>query len=172
MKEKEIQSRHETAVLKKFNKYFRATGKELNIISNPQPPDAIVTIDGNEAWIEITDAFFSPELAESMTSSIATNKLHRPIPRKKQFVTDPDQVFCNELCKVILKKYDKKSIKEVYKLRGKGILLVGVINPFSWAEEVAATEKNTILNAIKSKEQFFSEMYLYDYNANGFYAIL
>ena len=172
MKRSEIKDVHENSVLTSFINYYAIFGKDIRILEEPEPPDAIITINGNKTWIEITDAFFRPELAESITSHVADDKTHKPVPKEKRFCIEPDEQFSSVLEGVIIKKYDKVSIGKVYKQYGSGILLVGIINPFSDAKELIISEKEKIISAIKSKEQRFSEIYLYGVHDHIFYKIL
>jgi hypothetical protein len=172
VKRKEVKESHENSVLNSFIKYYEKYGHVVKIIDKPEPPDAIATINGNKTWIEITDAFFSRELAESITTHVADDKTHKPVPKEKRFCIEPDEQFGSILESVIVKKYDKGSIGKVYKQYGSGILLVGVINPFSDAKELVNTEKQRILKAIKSKEKRFNEIYLYDVHDHLFHKLL
>lgn len=172
MKRAEVKDAHENSVLNSFVEHCTNCGNTVKVISKPEPPDAIVTINGNATWVEITDAFFSPELAESITTHVADDKIHKPVPKEKRLSIDPDGQFNSVLESVIIKKYDKESIGNVYKQYGSGILLVGVINPFSDAKELISTENQKILEAIKLKEKRFSEIYLYDVHDHIFHKLL
>jgi hypothetical protein len=172
VKRNEIKDLHETSVIESFKKHSASLNNVVEVISKPEPPDAIVTINGNKTWIEITDAFFSKELAESITTNVADDKTHKPVQKEHLFCIEPNKQFSDILESVIVKKYDKVSIGNVYKEFGRGILLVGIINPFSDAKELVISEKDKIINAIKSKEQRFSAIYLYDVNDHIFCKLL
>lgn len=172
MKRNEVKNVHENSVIDSFKRHSNSLGSFIEITSKPEPPDAIITINGNPCWIEITDAFFSPELAESVTTHAADDKPHKPVPKEKRFCIDPDEKFSSILESVIIKKYDKDSIGNVYKQYGSGILLVGIINPFSGAKDLAKTEKKRIEDAVKSKEPRFCEIYLYDVRDHIFHRLL
>jgi len=172
MKRREVKDAHENAVLENFAKYNDSLKKTMKIIDRPEPPDARVIIDGVETWIEITDAFFNSELAESTTSYLADDKEHRQVPKEKHFSIEPDEQYSDILRKTIIKKYDKNSIGKVYKQYGKGILLVGVINPFLDTRKLVITEKQKIIDAINTKEQRFNEIYLYDVHDHTFHKVL
>ncbi|RVT46318.1 hypothetical protein EMM73_10130 [Rheinheimera sediminis] len=172
MNRNEIMNAHEDSVIYSFKRYAASFGDVIDVISKPEPPDAIITINGNPSWIEITDAFFSPELAESITTNVSDDKLPRPTPKEKRFCIDPEEQFSSILEGVIIKKYDKDSIRNVYKQYGSGILLVGIINPFSSAKDLATSEKNKIEEAIKSKDSRFSKVYLYDVHEHIFHRVL
>ena len=179
MKRIETKKAHEESVLKSFIKYTASSNNVVKVIGNPDPPDAIITLNGKKTWIEITDAYFSRELAESTTSYAADDKVHKPVPKAERYCTDsdgylgdPDEQFSDVLVSVIINKYDMQSIGKVYKDYGSGILLVGTKNPYSDAKELVGSEKEIILSAIKSKEQRFNEIYLYDMNDHAFCKLL
>ena len=172
MKRNKIKNVHEDSVLDSFKKHSASLNNIVVVISKPEPPDAIITINGNTTWIEITDAFFSRELAESITTHVADDKKHKPVPKDKRFCIEPDEQFSSVLERVIVKKYDKESIGSVYKQYGSGILLVGIINSFSDAQELISTEKQRILEAIKLKEKRFNEIYLYGVHDHIFHKLL
>lgn len=172
MKRNEIKNAHENSVIDSFKKYSDSLGNIIEVIRKPEPPDAIITINGNPSWIEITDAFFSRELAESITTHIADDKEHKPVPNEKRFCIDPDGKFSSVLESVIVEKYDKQSIGKVYERLGGGILLVGVINPFSGAQDLVNTEKQKIEEVVRSKEPRFKEVYLYDIHDLIFHRLL
>lgn len=172
MNRNEIKNAHEDSVIDSFKRHSASLRNIIEVISKPEPPDAIITINGNESWIEITDAFFSRELAKSITTHVADDKVHNPVPKEKRKCIEPDEQFSSVLESVIVKKYDKQSLGDVYKKYGSGILLVGVINPFSDAKELANTEKQRILNAVKLKEKRFNEIYLYGVHGHDFYKLL
>jgi len=168
LKRSELKDAHEDSVLLSFQKYYATLSKSIEILAKPEPPDAIITINGVETWIEITDAFFSNELAESITSYASVDKKHKPVSKEDRFFIEPDQQFSDTLKSVILKKFQKQSIGRVYKQFGQGILLVGVITPFSSAEELVISEKKNLISAIKSEEQRFKHIYFYNVNDHVF----
>ena len=168
MKRRDVKEVHENAVLEKFKNYCLKNGETLTIISQPDPPDAIVEINEGKTWIEITDAFLSRELAESITSHIAEDKKHKPISKGKRIVIEPTNQFSNTLKEAILKKYTKASIRNVYKEYGQGILLVGIITPFSDAKEAAKSDADLIRKAISSEEKCFQKIYFYNVNNDVF----
>lgn len=172
MKRNEIKDSHELSVIDSFKNHSASINNTVELISRPEPPDAIVKINEKETWIEITDAFFSKNLAESITTNIADDKVHKPVQQDHRFCINPDEHFSDILESVIVNKYDKVSLGNVYKEFGSGILLVGIINPFSSANELVESEKNKIINAIKSKEQRFNSIYLYDVYDHIFHKLL
>jgi len=168
---REIKEAHEQAVINGFKQYCEDKGSILELIDKPEPPDALVLIDGKKTWIEITDAFFNQEFAESITSYAADDKKHKPVPKEKRFTIEPSQSFNAILIECILKKYIKNSIGKVFEKNGSGILIVGINTPFSEAEDLASSEKESILKAIKPYEQRFHAIYFYDPYTQGIWKV-
>ena len=162
MKRREVKNTHEQAVLKNFEHYLLKLGKHFEVLNNPEPPDAIVKINGKINWIEITDAFLSKELAESITSYLAEDKSNKAVPAKSREVYEPDMQFSEILSVTIQKKYNKESIKKVRDKFGRGILLVGAHTPFSSARDICQIERSNILKLISMEDDRFKEIYLYN----------
>lgn len=159
MKHRDIQPAHEIAVLESFKVFLSKKGKTLRILSRPDPPDAIVEIDGNPTWIEISDAFQNSEWARSITTYAADDKVH--IPGGNGLTLNPDEASIGIVTKVILKKYDKKTMKSIMDQHGPGILLVGLYTPMTLPEEVIEQAGHQILEIISSRTQIFCDIYLY-----------
>lgn len=159
MLRREVNSRHESAVLHKFIEHLKKQGKEAEIICRPDPPDAIVIIHGSKSWIEFTDAFLSPALAESITSYIAGNKKHKPAPiepRKASELTQHfDEVAFDKVVNDSIKTKHKK-MKNVAAQYGPGILIIGIENPFSSAGEESLNRRISIDSKV------FKSVYFYD----------
>lgn len=100
-----LKDRHESSVLLSYENYLKKQNIDLVVKERPDPPDAIVTIDGNDTWIEITDAFFNQETAISITSHAADDVVHRP--SKGGVVIDPDSISNKSVEAVIRKKLKK-----------------------------------------------------------------
>lgn len=161
VKRSEVKEVHENSVLEAFKNLSESNNNVIKILSKPEPPDAVITINGVETWIEITDAFISEEYARSLTSSVAEDK--EWIKSKKGLIFVDD---FNEILKgVIQKKYDKTSIQQVYSERGAGILIVGCFSPFHYPIQEELEEiMGIIKNIHASNEKVFNEIYLYDFD--------
>ncbi|MEL4341744.1 hypothetical protein AAEH92_13595 [Shewanella xiamenensis] len=172
MKHRDIQPAHEIAVLESFKIFISKEGKTLQILSRPDPPDAIVDIDGNTTWIEISDAFQNSEWARSITTYAADDKEH--IPGGTELTLDPDEASISIVTKVILNKYDKKTMSSIMTQRGPGILLVGLYTPMTLPEEVIEQAGDKILKEISSRAQIFGAIYLYrnSFDSHLFYKLL
>lgn len=161
MKRNEVKEVHEQSVLDAFKKLLESGGDTVKVLSKPEPPDAIISINGEEVWVEITDAFITPEHARSLTSHAAEDK---------EWIKSPQQLILvdsfNEILESVIKeKYIKESIMNVYKERGAGILIVGCFSPFHYpVNENLEDLLNSINKIHSSNEKIFKEIYLYDYD--------
>lgn len=134
-------------------------GSELIILAQPDPPDAFVTLDGRNTWIEITDAFFNASVAKSITSYAASNMTHTPSDVRK--VIDPDGITSESIENVILQKLNKPTMKGLAKTNGKGILLVGLFGPFFDIHEAEENFSDNLKNELKA-QKVFSDIYFYE----------
>lgn len=158
---RDLKSRHEEAVLQHFKAHLEEQGIYLEILERPEPPEAIVEIGGGRTWIEITDAFLDRKHAIGVTSGACDDVEH--IRDDGRLIIEPDETFSRALHSVIGAKYDKASMRAIAEAEGRGILLVGVLTPFTTAEEVAHTEAASIAELVLNKpDKVFSTIYVYD----------
>lgn len=165
IKRRNLKEHHENAVLENFSKYLKAHGISIEICCNPDPPDAIVLINGKKSWIEITDAYLNNALAESITSSIAADKKYKPVPFKERVILEPQKQYENTLISRIQKKYSL--MEKIYEKYGSGILLVGIQNPFTSAEAISSNGID--VSRIEGKTKIFHEIYYYDTSGSAFF---
>lgn len=159
MNRRDIKKAHEQSVLRSFKRYLEGSGRSLEILDYPDPPDAIVVLDGSPCWIEITDAFIGADFARSLTSFAADDVEY--IPAGRGMTVNPDDNFAEEVVAVVEKKYAKASITDIYEASGAGILLVGLYSPFVFEREITQIVK--VLAAVRQQHDGrFSEMYVYN----------
>jgi hypothetical protein len=133
----------------------------MTILRRPEPPDAIIELDGIMTWLEITDAFFDRAHAISLTSGACSDTKH--VHDAPRLAIDPDEQFSNVLLSVIEDKYEKATMQSISKHYGQGILLVGVFSPFTTAREVAETEAAAVRSLISHRQiKVFDKIYAYD----------
>lgn len=165
MKHREIQSAHEESVLDSFASFLGSQGQHLLVLERPDPPDAIIEIDGMKSWVEITDAFQSSDWARSMTSYAADDRKHQPY--QSRLMCEPDQEACERVREVILKKYDKSTMKGLLSSHGQGILLVGAYTPLTSPEEIVEQAGNSIRAEIAGLNSIFRSIFLYRNTESG-----
>ena len=162
---------HEEAVLRQFKAHLESVDVCLEILDRPEPPEAIVELNGNRTWIEITDAILDKDHAISLTSGASDDKEH--IRDDGRLLVEPDAMFSSVLHSVIEAKYDKTSMRSIAKDLGPGILLVGVFTPFTTAEAVARDEAAEVAALISGKPmQVFSTIYAYEGTGNRSFHVL
>lgn len=158
MKRSEVKEVHEDSVLKAFQHYNE---NRVDILDKPEPPDALIEIDGIKNWIEITDAFINPDHARSLTTHIAEDK---EWIKSTPTLINVDS-FKEILRSVTEKKYNKPSIQNVYKEFGQGILIIGCFSPFHYPiNENIEDLADVIKDIYSSNEKIFKEIYVYDYD--------
>lgn len=152
---------HENSVLLAFENHLKQSGHEFKVIDRPDPPEAIVEIDNQKTWIEVTDAFLDIAHAISLTSRASEDMVHQRDDGR--LIYEPDATFRKQLIDVISKKYDKATMQLLRNQLGCGILLVGIFTPFNTARGIVKEESNAIDNLIASKNcNVFDEIYVYD----------
>jgi hypothetical protein len=165
MNHREIQSAHEESVLDSFASFLGSQGQHLQVLERPDPPDAIIEVDGIKSWVEITDAFQNSDWARSMTSHAAGDRKHQPYQSK--LMSEPDQEACERVREVILKKYDKSTMKGLLSSHGQGILLVGAYTPLTSPEEIVEQAGNSIRAEIEGLTSIFRSIFLYRNTDSG-----
>ncbi|MEC4725881.1 hypothetical protein HWQ46_10025 [Shewanella sp. D64] len=156
-----LKQEHELAVLNSFAEHLKMEGKSLEILEQPDPPEAIVNINKIKTWIEITDAFLDQEHARSLMSSIADEVPHIVDETRVEDEIKPD--FQSVVHGVIAKKYDKKTMLQTHSTFGRGILLVGIFTPFNSASGIALEERENIRELVDNKSMaIFDKIYVYD----------
>ncbi|MEZ9576235.1 MULTISPECIES: hypothetical protein [unclassified Vibrio] len=67
VKRRDLKQVHENAVLQQFSKYMENLGITLDVLETPDPPEAIIEINGKKTWLEVTDAFLDKDHAIGLT---------------------------------------------------------------------------------------------------------
>jgi len=155
---RDLNSIHESAVLNSYKSLLSSQNKVLEIIDRPDPPDAIVKIDGIDTWIEITDAHFTQDTAISITSHAADDKVH--IPSKGGLVGDSDSITNERAESAIRAKLNKKTMQSIATSKKPGILLVGLYGPFFDISEVESNFSDEF-KAELNTQNVFSSIYVY-----------
>ena len=156
---RKLKEAHENSVLYSFREYLKSNSETLIVKSQPDPPDAFVVINNRNTWIEITDAFFSQDVAISITSYAADDSIHRP--SQGGLVVDPDGTIANKIESVIVGKLTKQTMLSIAHLNGKGILLVGLFGPFVDLDKAVSNLTETLRKNLEN-QSIFESVYLYE----------
>jgi len=110
------------------------TGEQFQVISRPDPPDAIIQSDLRTSWIEVTDAFYSDEWAKDRYSDATPGETHKPM--KSGPYVGMDAQAAGRFVTLLKKKLSKKSYENPHKKYGSGMLLVAVKSPWFDRDEM------------------------------------
>ncbi len=168
MKRREAKDVHEKTVLDSFKTMLAKEGRVLSILERPDPPDAIVDIDGNKSWIEITEAMFNKDYARNITSFPPDDAAH--VYSEQNLLGESEETFEQNVIKVVSKKYEKASIRSIYSTNGSGILLVGLFSPFVDIEVINDLSQ-VVSEIVRNNDARFNQVYFYD-RAHNFYKVV
>lgn len=161
VKRRDLKEVHEDAVLQDFSEYMGNLCGSFNVLEKPDPPDAIVEINGDRTWLEITDAFLDKKHVISLTTGASEDVRH--VSDSRRLVINPNSTFSSVLQTVVEAKYDKESMRSIYQIQGAGILLVGIFTPFASAADIAQSEAKFISDLVAKKSlKIFKAIYVYD----------
>lgn len=168
MKRREAKEVHEKTILGSFKTMLAKEGHVLSILGHPDPPDAIVEIDGIKSWIEITEAMFNKDYARNITFLPADDAAH--VHSDKNLLGESEETFEQNVIKVVAKKYEKSSIRSIYNTNGSGILLVGLFSPFVDLEVINDLSQ-VVSEIVRNNDARFNQVYFYD-RAHNFYKVV
>ncbi|MCW1979701.1 hypothetical protein [Xanthomonas campestris] len=133
-----VKKRHEFAVLNAaMAEHNKLHGSVLEIISRPDPPDAVLSDGSTATWTEHTDAFFSGDWARDLTTYAAV-VVHRPMEQRGYF--EPDAQLAAAFCKCVLDKDGKATYSASIVKYGQGIFVIGIESP--WLDDGTIREIN------------------------------
>jgi hypothetical protein len=123
-----VQEAHErfniNVFLDALNRRHRSS---YRVISEPNPPEAIIQSQKRTSWVEVTSAFMDSQFAEDVWSFATPGETHRPRPNG--VIVGPDAQFAANFVSVVKKKLEKKSYEAFRDEYGHGYLVVSVQYP-------------------------------------------
>ena len=128
-KRRPIQDKHEQFLVGEFIRWWASrTGERFQVISRPNPPEAVVRSDRRTTWLEVTDAFHSPEWAEDLYCHATPGENHKPMGPGPY--AGMDQQTGARFTALLKKKLSKQSYANAYAEYGPGMLLMGMQSPW------------------------------------------
>ena len=97
------------------------------VISEPNPPEAIIKSQGKTSWVEVTAAFMNRDFAEESWSYATPGEKPRPMPNN--VIVGPDAQFSANFVATVKKKLEKPSYEPFRNKYGPGYLVVSVHYP-------------------------------------------
>ena len=162
--------KHELVVLNAaLAEHNRLHGLALQIVGQPDPPDAILSDGSMTTWIEHTDALYSADWARDL-NTYAANVPHRPM--EQGGYVEPDAQLAEAFCRGVLDKASKSTYAPFVAKFGPGILVVGLESP--WLDQDTIGEINAAWAAQGSPDisATFAHVYLGFRDKSGNRAVL
>lgn len=130
-----VQQAHERAFVDSFLYWFnKAYRSNFKVISEPNPPEAIIRSSKTTRWVEVSTAFWSNDYAQDLYSYATPGEEHKPVG-PGPFV-NVDATFAKRFVSVIQEKLEKKSYLPARDEYGPGYLIVPIKHPWFDGETV------------------------------------
>lgn len=130
-----IQQAHERAFVDHFLNWFNyAYRTDFKVVSEPNPPEAVIRSSRTTRWIEVTTAFWNEAYAKDLYSYATPGEEHKPVgPGPFQSM---DNAFARSFVSVVKKKLEKKSYVPSRDQYGPGYLVVPIKYPWFHGQTV------------------------------------
>jgi hypothetical protein len=130
-----IQQSHERANVENFLYWFNnAYRSNFKVVSEPNPPDAIIRSARTTRWIEVSTAFWSVGFAKDCYSAATPGEDHKPVGSGPYLSADAN--FAKNFVSVVKKKLEKTSYVPSRDQYGAGYLVVPIQYPLLSRETV------------------------------------
>lgn len=110
--------------LENFNKWHRSNFK---VISEPNPPEAVVQSGKTIRWVEVTTAYMNQEFAIDLNSYATDGEQYQPMTQ--HVFIGPDAHFAEQFVKVVKQKLEKQTYASIRDEYGLGYLIVSIQYP-------------------------------------------
>lgn len=132
-----IQQAHERAYVDHFLNWFNHEYQSnFEVVSEPNPPEAVIRSSSTTCWVEVSTAFLSVAHAKDLYSYATPGEVHKPVGPGP--FLDMDEHFAQSFVSVIKKKLEKKSYVPWSTKHGPGYLVIPIPNPLFDGQTVAA----------------------------------
>lgn len=124
-----IQQQHEREVVRDFLSWLNARrGTKFSVVSEPNPPEAIIRSVRATRWVEVGDIFWSDAWARDLYSYATPDEDHKAVLDGVH--TDMDNQFSHRFVAVLTDKLAKRTYEPFRKQYGAGFLILNVQYPF------------------------------------------
>ena len=123
-----IQQAHERFTVSLFlDALNRRHRSQFQVISEPNPPEAIIQSNKTIRWVEVTTAFWSKDFAIDQYSYVTEGEKHKPIG--DGVIVGPDAKFATQFVGVVRQKLEKQTYEAICDQYGPGYLVVSIQYP-------------------------------------------
>ena len=120
-----IKKAHERFYVDQFLKWFNCAYRcDFRVVSEPEPPEAIISSSRTTRWVEVTTAFWNQAYAKDLFSYATPGEGHKPIGSGPY--EGIDKQFARSFASVVRKKLEKKSYIPFRDEYGAGYLIVPI----------------------------------------------
>ena len=124
-----VQQQHEWAVVRDFLQWLNPRrGTRFTVISEPNPPEAIIRSVRVTRWCEVGDVFWNDAYAQDLFSYATPDEVHKPIYPGPY--SSMDARLAKRFIKVLRKKLEKRSYDKFRDELGPGYLLLPIFHPW------------------------------------------
>lgn len=124
-----VQEKHEQfqvgLLIQELNRRHRAS---FQVISEPNPPEAIIQSGKTKRWVEVVTAFWTDAYARDLNSYATIGEEHKPVGRGPFMKMDEE--FAPRFIAAVKSKLEKQNYIPIFEEYGRGYLLVSIHNPF------------------------------------------
>jgi hypothetical protein len=152
------QQAHERANVQRFLKWFNhAYRSNFQVISEPNPPEAVIRSSRITRWVEVSTAFLSAAHAKDLYSFATPGEVHKPVGPGP--FLGMDARFAQRFVSVMKKKLEKESYVPCRTEYGPGYLVIPIQNPLFDGQTVAAM-KDAWINCDINDRGCFRSIYI------------
>lgn len=103
-------------------------GSSYEVISEPEPPEAIIRSNRTVRWVEVVTVYLNADFAKDVNSFATKGEVHHSTSGK--LIVAPDEQFSQNFVSVVRAKLEKNTYEKYRDLYGPGYLLISIQNPF------------------------------------------
>ena len=133
-------------------------GTTYSVVSEPNPPEAIIRSVRSTRWVEVADLFWSDEWARDLYSYATPDEIHKPVP--DGIYADTDNKFALRFVTVLSDKITKKTYEPFREQYGAGYLVLNVQYPFFNARTVYTMKRHWSASGTHGDRGCFRDIYI------------
>jgi hypothetical protein len=135
-----VQQAHERFFVEQFLNWFNSAYRSnFQVVSEPNPPEAVIRSSRTTRWVEVSTAFWNSAYAQDLYSFATPDEEHKPIASGSYH--NMDRNFVSKFVSVVKKKLEKTSYVRWRDKYGPGYLIVPIKHPWFDGETVRLMKK-------------------------------